>query len=396
MYVELHMIQNFVPACLNRDDTNSPKDCEFGGYRRARISSQCLKRAIRKQFKEKELITEKNLAVRTKLVISQVATLLKEKGKDEEMARRAITNALTGVNLSADAEGKTQYLLFLANNEIRALADLCVKYWDILTSIKPSGDEGSDDKTPAKSSKAKKKEARADVPDEIVKALTTIFKNGKAADLALFGRMFADEPDFNVDAAAQIAHAISTHKVSMDLDFFTAVDDLQAQAETGAGMMGTIEFNSACFYRYSVVDMGQLKANLQGDMAVVSPTFEGFVKASVAAIPTGKQNSMAAHNPPSFVLAVVRESGQPCSLANAFAKPIYIGQATNKDLVGESIGQLVRYLKDVTSMYGTDGISFAGYSTIGTPDVPKEMKPDILKCSSIDELVKKLKEKALK
>src|SRR5690606_17698699 len=142
-----------------------------------------------------------------------------------------------------------------------------------------------------------------------------------AADLALFGRMIADKADWNVEASCQVAHAISTNRVQMDFDFFTAVDDFKPRDTAGSDMMGTIQFNSSCFYRYAVLDVGALRANLdqgEGGDALLEKSIGAFLRAFVSAIPTGKQNGMAAHNFPSYALALVRDAGQPISLANAF------------------------------------------------------------------------------
>lgn len=358
MIIELHILQNFAPANLNRDDTGSPKDCEFGGHRRARISSQCFKRAIRQSFKEQKLIDESNLASRTKRLVGQIASQLKEKGKNEDEAKRVVEVLLSGVSLKAKEEKgevKTQYLLFLGADEIAAVAALCNKHWEALLGVVPA-EASSDD---AKKGKAKdaKKAAKDAVPPELSKAMFDALRGGKkgtnAADLALFGRMLADLPDKNFHAASQVAHAISTNKISMEFDFYTAVDDLKPEDNQGSDMLGTVEFNSACFYRYANVDATQLKKNLDGDAELTGKTIEAFIRAAVTAIPTGKQNSMAAQNPPSFVLAVVREAGF-WSLANAFVKPVR--PKGESDLVEESIKALDGYWGSLAEMYGGDQI----------------------------------------
>jgi CRISPR system Cascade subunit CasC len=169
--------------------------------------------------------------------------------------------------------------------------------------------------------------------------------------LALFGRMLADLPESNVDAACQVAHAISTHKVGVEFDFYTAVDDLLPTGETGAGMMGTVEFNSACFYRYANIDVKQLTKNLGDDAELTQATIEAFIRSMIHAIPTGKQNSMGAQNLPSFVLAVVRPSGF-WSLANAFVNPI-----KSANIVNDSITKLDEYWGQLETMYGKEGIT---------------------------------------
>jgi len=138
MFVELHILQNFAPSNLNRDDTGAPKDCEFGGYRRARISSQCLKRAVRNCFKNQGLLAVENLAIRTKRIVDEVARRLRHKGKDESAAHSVVENALKGVELKLAEEGKTQYLLFVAEREIAALAEVCSQHWDALSGISES------------------------------------------------------------------------------------------------------------------------------------------------------------------------------------------------------------------------------------------------------------------
>jgi CRISPR system Cascade subunit CasC len=129
MYVELHILQNFAPSNLNRDDTNSPKDCEFGGYRRARISSQCLKRAIRTTFKSEGLVPPERLASRTKRLLDALSERLIAQGKPAEDARAVVNVALAGIKLGPKDDGKTQYLLFLGAAEIEGLAAVCLQHW---------------------------------------------------------------------------------------------------------------------------------------------------------------------------------------------------------------------------------------------------------------------------
>src|SRR2546428_669247 len=207
MFIELHIIQNFAPANLNRDDTGSPKDCEFGGVRRARISSQCFKRAIRESFRSEKLIGEEHLAERTKRLVDSLVARLKEKKKNEDEARRVAEALLNGVKLKVKDDGKTQYLLFLAEAEIKAIADLCAEHWDqLLESAKPATQEAKGEQPAKKKSSKETKKADQDaVPKNIRDKMESLLGGGKAADLALFGRMLADLPEKNVDAASQVA-----------------------------------------------------------------------------------------------------------------------------------------------------------------------------------------------
>ncbi|MDD5190305.1 MAG: type I-E CRISPR-associated protein Cas7/Cse4/CasC [Dehalococcoidales bacterium] len=345
MIIELHILQNFAPSNLNRDDTNSPKECEFGGYRRARVSSQCIKRSIREYFKNKELVPLDELAKRTNGLVKELTGRLVKVGKLEADAKQASINAITATDkLKLKDKEKTEYLLFLGEKEIRAVVDIILSNWSQLTAKSPD-----------------KKQDEA-----IGKSILEALNGGKAIDLALFGRMLADLPGKNVDAASQVAHAISTHKVGVEFDFYTAVDDLQTEAETGAGMMGTIEFNSACFYRYANINCAQLKKNLGGDQTLTQQSVEAFIRAAVHAIPSGKQNSFAAQNPPSFVFAVARKSGA-WSLANAFAKPVWVGE--NGDLIEQSTKELVDYWSKLGKAYGDKDILTKPAYTLGVTDL---------------------------
>lgn len=345
MFVELHILQNFAPANLNRDDTGSPKSCEFGGFRRARVSSQSWKRAIRTDFKEDNLIPSADRAIRTLRAVEEVARRLAARGRDETVARDVVAAALNGFGLGVKDDGKTEYLLFLGEREIIGLTDACDQSWDQLSASQEAAAAGGQ--------KARKKAAKDAISPGLKTALTGIFDGGRAVDLALFGRMLAGMPAHNIDAATQVAQAISTNRVSMEFDFYTAVDDLNPAGATGAGMMGTIEFNSACFYRYMNVDLRQLTGNLGGDAELARRAVEAFLRAAISAVPSGKQNSMAAHNPPSLVFAVVREHGL-WSLANAFLQPVRPGEGA--DLVERSVEALDGYWRSLTGMYPDNGI----------------------------------------
>jgi CRISPR system Cascade subunit CasC len=344
MKVELHIIQNFPPSCLNRDDTNTPKDCEFGGERRARISSQCLKRAIRwnSMFQER---LKGHLSVRSLRFPQQVYEALLQAGIQEDEAR-TVGKSLESI---AKKEGetdevrkggtgsyeldilKTPQMVFYTDDEVAKCA----------RQIKELLDQGMKVKEVLKRDKKK----FVNLPK---------FPTPRSADIAMFGRMVTSEHFDNIDAACQVAHAISTNRVAMEMDFYTAVDDLQPEEETGAGMMGVVGYNSSCFYRYALVDVEQLEENLGGDRELTERSVEGFIRAAVAAIPKGKQTSMAAQNPPDAIFAVVRKDGAPASLANAFVKPVR--PSRDKDLVTASIEAMASYWERLVGLYGQDGV----------------------------------------
>ena len=150
--------------------------------------------------------------------------------------------------------------------------------------------------------------------------------------------MLADSPITNLDAAVQVAHAISTHRVDFEYDFFTAVDDLKPSDDPGAGMMGSIGYNSACYYRYARLDWDLLVRNL-GDQELAARTAAAFLQASIDATPSGMQNSHDNQSAPALALAVVRGQGGGWSLVNAFEKPVRNGREGG--LVEPSVEKLV-------------------------------------------------------
>ncbi|WP_421212083.1 type I-E CRISPR-associated protein Cas7/Cse4/CasC [Aeromonas enteropelogenes] len=332
LFVELHLIQNFAPSNLNRDDTGAPKDAIFGGQRRARVSSQCFKRAIRLYCRDQQLIPTEYRALRTK----KLQTLLLERldDRDQEEAIGKIEVALAAAGLKVKDDGKTEYLLFLGEREIAGFAALIEERWDALS-------------IPAVDEKKGKKESKAGILAELAKQAKALLDGGKAVDVALFGRMLADLPQVNQDAACQVAHAISTHRVERDFDYFTAVDDMGGRNEPSVGMIGQSEFNSATFYRYAVLDVSKLLQNLQDDKELTVSAIEALIQSMVRAIPTGKQNNFAAHNLPEFIGVSLRRS--PLNLANAFERPIQ--PRHDKSLTEQSVEALVEYEIKLASVY---------------------------------------------
>lgn len=327
-FVELHLIQNFAPSCLNRDDTGAPKDAMFGGFRRSRISSQCIKRSIRKAFSDSGLLTPEELGIRTRNLVAILEKKLADKGITD--ATTPIENALATVELKVKARSEktshTEYLLFLSNNAVNELCEVIAGHLDGLKAGK--GDR------------------------DVKKAIDACIGSASAVDVALFGRMLADRKELNVEAAAQVAHAISTHRVDRESDFFTAVDDWTNNDEADAGMLGTVEFNSSCQYRYAVVNVDKLIENLGGDQVLALRGLDAFLRAGVLAIPTGRQNTFAAHNLPSFVGIAIHNS-QPISLANAFEQPVWAGEHKS-GLAAASVARLQAHANQLSQAFGLD------------------------------------------
>ena len=350
--IEIHALQNFAPSNLNRDDTGAPKDALFGGTRRARVSSQCLKRAVRQHFSgliEQNVLASEDVAWRTKRILDALTKSLVDKGRPEAEAAEKSRLALAAMELTVKDDGKSEYLLFLGQREISGIANIIDEKWDSITAAEAGPTEGK------KSGKAKKQAAQNADP-ELKKALDKVFNGGKAVDVALFGRMLADMPEKNQNAACQVAHAISTHSVEREFDFYTAVDDLKPEDTSGADMMGTVEFNSACFYRYAVVDWEKLVANLQGDTVLAGKGLCAFLEGFVVAEPTGKQNTFAAHNPPEFIAVSVRRNTAPRNLANAFETAVFTKKG--ESLTRKSAEELAKKAKALQSAFGGDGETF--------------------------------------
>jgi CRISPR system Cascade subunit CasC len=360
--VEVHILQNFAPSNLNRDDTGSPKDAFFGGVRRARISSQCLKRAAREYLRDHPHgVPAEALGVRTKQVVDELVRALVGRGRAEVEARQKVIAALGGVNLKVgqdkeDGPYLTQYLLFLGRQELDRLAEVIHEQWESLAT--PEAEEVGG----RQSGRKAKQTAREAVPKAVKEALNRVLDGGKAVDVALFGRMLADLPEKNQDAACQVAHAISTHAVEREFDFFTAVDDLKQlddEADAGAGMLGTIEFTSACFYRYIALDLEQLRRNLQGDTELALLGVEALLEALVRAKPSGKQNSFAAHNDPEYIVCAVRREADPRNVANAFERPIAKREWTASGLTGASVERFAAKWRTLERAYGQAGPTFS-------------------------------------
>ena len=287
LYVDFHVLQTVPPSCINRDDTGSPKTAIYGGVTRARVSSQAWKHAMRQAFVEESLLDEEDVGKRTKkvteLVEKEIAALAPEKDA-AKLAKKTLDNA----GIKNDEKG-TKALFFISQAQIKALAQLAVE-------------ECTDKK-------------------EYKKALST----APSADIALFGRMVADDPSLNFDAAAQVAHSISTHAVQNEYDYFTAVDDCQVEDNAGAGHLGTVEYNSATLYRYATVNVMELERHLDAKKA--AEVVRSFGEAFIRSMPTGKQNTFANRTLPDAVYVTIRED-QPVNLCGAFE------QAVRKSLEG--------------------------------------------------------------
>lgn len=315
LYVDVHVLQTLPPSCINRDDTGSPKTAIYGGAMRARVSSQSWKHAMRLYFKE--TFPKEMLGARTKKIDDMVADeirLLGNVADPEAAAKKILVNA--GLKIKADEKG-TDALFFMSYAQAKALAKLVDEDVEAI-SDKPS--------------------------KEVKERITNAIKNNPGIDVALFGRMVAQDPSLNTDACSQVAHSISTHRVSNEYDYFTAVDDLASENNAGAGHIGTVEFNSATLYRYATINVQELNHQLTVDTEL---TVREFVKSFICSLPTGKQNTFANRTLPDCVLVTVR-TDQPINLVGAFEKPV---SSSEEGYVFASASKLSDYAEKVYSSF---------------------------------------------
>jgi CRISPR system Cascade subunit CasC len=322
-FIQLHLLTSYPPANLNRDDLGRPKTATMGGAQRLRVSSQSLKRAWRKSDLFEQALAG-HVGVRTKGMGREVYARLMEKGVKEKDAK-AWAIEIAGVFGKIKKEDKK------SDDPLHVL-DI-----EQLAHFSPEEQSAIDALVAALVE-------RGSAPDK--DDLSLLRKQHSAADIALFGRMLASSPGYNTEAAAQVAHAISVHKVTVEDDFFTAVDDLNSgEDDLGAGHMGETEFAAGLFYQYICVDRDLLSSNL-GDEALAKKTVAALAEAAATVAPTGKQNSFASRARASYMLAEVGDQ-QPRSLAVAFLKPV-----TGSDMLGEAIGSLEKTMKNMDQAYG--------------------------------------------
>ncbi|MYQ95417.1 type I-E CRISPR-associated protein Cas7/Cse4/CasC [Streptomyces sp. SID4946] len=343
LFVEVHILQSLPPSNVNRDDSGTPKQAVYGGARRARVSSQAWKRATRTEYARH--VPAADRATRTK----RIATLLTSRlarpaaeggtGLTDEQAGRLAAALLEplGVTKSAKKEDQSAYLLFFGKKQLDALVQLLDGRAAEFAAL-------SDD----------------DLKNEVKKlSVVQTLSTGHPAEVALFGRMVADLPALNVDAAVQVAHALSTHAVRTEFDYYTAVDDENTD-DHGAGMIGTVEFNSSTLYRYAVLGVHQLRDNLT-DTEETRSTAVRFIDAFARSMPTGHQNSFAHRTLPHLVLLTVR-TDQPVNLVSAYEEPV----TGITGLASESVVRLADELKSVGETWGNKPLrTLATYTSEG-------------------------------
>lgn len=320
-FLQLHLLSFFPPANLNRDDTGRPKTAVVGGATRLRLSSQALKRAWRSSEAFQAALTG-HMGHRTQRMGEEVLRHLAGRVPEDKAVAIARTVVPVFGKVKPDKDKnptRTEQLAFIAPEEHAAALALADRM------------------------AAGEKIDKVEAADVLTRADT-------AADIALFGRMLADSPDFNRDAAAQVAHAITTHRVAVEDDYYTAVDDLKRPSEdAGAGFVGEAAFGSGVFYLYLCVNRDLLVRNLGGDAGLAATALGALAEAAATTVPRGKQNSYAAHGRAHYVLAEYGDQ-QPRTLAGAFARPV--PARGEGDVVADSVAALEAFRSDLDAAYG--------------------------------------------
>jgi CRISPR system Cascade subunit CasC len=384
--IEFHILQSFPVTCLNRDDVGAPKTAIVGGVQRARVSSQAWKRPVRLAMHELGVTH----GTRTKLISKLVADACVAEGATPEQAqacgdriegafikKKEEKKAKKGKDIEAQddvdetpaesAAEKTDTLLFLSPNEVTILAKaFAEKGFNPVELIKQ---------------KDQKKQAK-----EIADLIGKVSEVMDAVDIALFGRMVAQAADMNVEAAASFSHAISTHKVTNEVEFFTALDD--RATETGSAHMGSLEFNSATYYRYVSLDLGQLYQTLAGQN--VPEAVENFTKALFVAVPAARQTTQSGASPWEFAKVLVRKGQR---LQVPFETAI---KAKDGGFIQPSIDAMTAYLEKQNKLHG----SLFGLQSLPNPaspnrtPTPAEYTYGQDESFSIDNLIAALKQHA--
>ncbi|MDD4523637.1 MAG: type I-E CRISPR-associated protein Cas7/Cse4/CasC [Methanosarcina sp.] len=332
-FIQLHILTSYPPSNLNRDDLGRPKTAVMGGTQRLRISSQSLKRAWRTSDIFMEALSG-HIGVRTK-----------------EMGNFVYKALTTGVKLTEILEGKFESSATYPKMEEKKAAEISKQIASVFGKLKKEGFEieqlahfspeeiGTIENLIIDLAQSGRKLTEDD--------RSILRKNNTAVDIAMFGRMLAANTQYNVEAAVQVSHAITAHKVAVEDDFFTAVDDLNdGEEDMGSGHLGETEFAAGLFYIYTCINRDLLKENLEGDEELTKKALKALVEAALTVSPTGKQNSFASRAYASYVL-VEKGKQQPRSLSVAFLKAL-----EEKDLLGSTIKELNNTREKIENVYG--------------------------------------------
>ncbi|WP_299536810.1 type I-E CRISPR-associated protein Cas7/Cse4/CasC [uncultured Streptomyces sp.] len=357
-FIDIHVVQSVPFANLNRDDTNSVKTVQYGGVLRTRVSSQSWKRAVRGEFESRI----GQAALRTRRIGERVTHLLaEERGWPQGLAERAgaHTAAASSIKFELAKDSKdpkqtvtnkvlTNAMVYVPESAVAELAGLAEEHRAALEAAK-------DIKKPADKSV---------LPTDRVEAVLRS-RNGV---INLFGRMLAEVDNAGVDGAVQVAHALTTHETDVELDYFSAVDDVTATwgDQTGSGHVGHTEFSAGTFYRYATIDLRDLARNIGGNPGELRELTAAFLSAFILSLPQAKKNSTAPHTIPDLAHISVR-TDRPLSYAAAFESPV--SAAGQGGFAGRARTTLAEYAEVANGLLGTGAILTAGWAGVDEKDL---------------------------
>jgi CRISPR system Cascade subunit CasC len=363
-FIQLHLLTAYPPANLNRDDQGSPKTAKMGGYDRLRVSSQCLKRTWRTSDIFEQAMAD-HIGTRTKEMGLKIYDILKNKDVSHKEAIEW-TKPIAGVfgklkELSKkDKEGLKG--LSKVEREKKELIELEIEQ---LTFFDTEEEKAL---TALTNAVAARREGPKDDELELLR------EKMHAVDIALFGRMLASKPAYNVEAACQVAHAISVHPIVIEDDYFTAVDDLNSGFEDlGAAHIGETRFAAGLFYSYVCINRELLIQNMEGNEELANKAIRALTEAAVKVAPEGKQNSFASRAYASYVLAEKGDQ-QPRSLTVAYLKPI--NHRDNGDFVRDAIDALVKQKNSFDRVYGKCAQDRFELNVLASMDEKKDREDD--------------------
>lgn len=341
--LRVSFIKTVAASNLNRDDTGAPKHQTFGGTERARLSSQCIKSATRKHMGEKVAkypLTGIRTLSAPELIVDRAIEL--DASADRSSVRELVKVALGVKEPKKSTDGlKTAALFSITRPQITTAAKV------VLDELSKSND-----------GKMSEKDVKM-VAGPLKKLVNQALNEERAADQGLFGRFYASDQALTIDAASQVAHALGTCPMPEGSDYFTGRDELGGinkrdytdesegteDAGNGAGHVGIKEFTSGPLYFYGTVDVESLRDVLDGDTDLTINAVVEFVDSFVRSLPTGSQNSYAAHPMPTTVLVEIADNGGGVSLAAAFERPSHTADDASRAMIS--------YADKVHRGYGT-------------------------------------------
>lgn len=362
MLFEIHMLKNYPATNLNRDETGAPKTCYFGGSQRGRISSQCLKRTWRTSDLFKALESQ---GWRSRNLPELVAQNLAQMGVEDGYIEHAklLTTAIANKDKKINKDLITGQMIFFSPDDVQIFVDKTKELIDQCDDVN---------------------EFNKMKPDNVIELIKRESARAITLDIALFGRMVTSDVILNVEASMQVAHAVSTHPVNMESDYFTAVDDILYMTEdfSGAGMIGDIDYDSSCYYIYASLDVDKLKENLKDSphaLAKVEDLIPTLLRVMAMSNPSGKQNTFAGHVLPEVVMVECKKDKIPLSYANAYAEAV---SRTSRKVVQDSIDKLVAEVDLMDRCYGLKPLH-RGWMALRSTE-----HPDACECfANFDELL---------